>query len=140
LDDRYAINVAKTKLREAYSKADIDGILAIYSDSFTDMREGQASFFNVDAKAALRNRLTKLFREQDVELIPTIIGINISGDIAVEHGWYSVTQRPRIGGLPVSTRKRYVEVWQREGDLGWRLTLLIDNADHEPELLEQADG
>ena len=76
MDNRYAINVAKTKLREAYSKADIDGILAIYSDSFTDMREGQASFFNVDAKAALRNRLTKLFREQDVELIPTIIGIN----------------------------------------------------------------
>lgn len=140
MDDRYAINLAKTKLREAYSNADIEGILAMYSDSFTDMREGQATFFNVDAKAALRNRLAKLFREQDVELTPTIIGIDISGDLAVEHGWYRVTQRPKSGGLPVTTRKRYVEVWQRERDLGWRLTLLIDNSDHEPELLEQADG
>ncbi len=139
MDDRYAINMAKTHLREAYSKADIDGILALYSDSFTDMREGNASFFNVDAKAALRNRLAELFREHDVELTPTIIGINISGDIAVEHGWYRVTQRPKIGGLSVTTRKRYVEVWQREGDLGWRLTLLIDNADQEPKLVEQAD-
>ncbi len=139
MDDRYAINMAKTHLREAYSKADVDGILALYSDSFTDMREGQASFFNVDAKTALRNHLTKLFCEQDVELIPTIIDINISGDIAVEHGWYLVTQRAKMGRPPVTTRKRYVEVWKREGDLGWRLTLLIDNVDQEPKLVEQAD-
>ena len=137
MNDRYAINVAKTKLREAYSKADIDEILALYSDSFTDMREAQASFFGVEAKTALRNRLAKLFSEQHVELIPTIIDIKISGDMAVEHGWHQITLRPKSGEPPAVTRKRYVEVWQKEGNLEWRIVLFIDNTDQKPELIEQ---
>lgn len=137
MDDRYAINVAKTKLREAYKNADVEGIVGLFSDSFTDMQEGQATFWGIDAKAAMRIRLEKLFREQNIELIPTIIDIQIAGDTAVEHGWHVVIQRPKLGGPQATTRRRYVEVWRRETDFGWRILLLIDNADQQPELLEQ---
>ncbi|MGC2662301.1 MAG: DUF4440 domain-containing protein [Bryobacteraceae bacterium] len=140
MDDRYAINVAKTELREAYRNADVDGIVRLFSDSFTDMREGQASFWNIDAKTALRIGLEKLFREHDIEFVPTIIDIWVSSDIAVEHGWHDVTRRPKLGGTPATTRKRYVEVWRREADLGWRIVLLIDNDDQNPELLNRTNS
>lgn len=137
MDDRYAINMAKTKLREAYRNADVDGIVDLFSDSFRDMREGQPTFRGIDAKTAMRIWLEKLFREQNVDFVPTIIDIKVSGDIAVEHGWHRVTRQAKEGGMPTTTRTRYVEVWQREADLQWRIILLIDNADQEPELLEQ---
>lgn len=44
LDDRYAINAAKTKLREGYNNADVERILSVFADGFTDMTDGQASF------------------------------------------------------------------------------------------------
>ena len=50
LDDRYAINAAKTELREGYKNADVERILSVYADAFTDMSDGQATFFGPDAK------------------------------------------------------------------------------------------
>src|SRR5918996_5350619 len=44
LDDRYAINAAKTELREGYKNADVERILSVYADAFTDMSDGQPSF------------------------------------------------------------------------------------------------
>jgi hypothetical protein len=79
LDHYYAINVAKTELREGYKNGDVERILAIFADSFTDMRMGQASFYGVDSKTVLRARLEKLFREHGVELSPIIFEIAISG-------------------------------------------------------------
>ncbi len=137
MGDRYAINLAKTRLREAYRDADVDAILSLFSDSFTDMQDGQASFWNLPAKAALRIQLEKLFREHEIDLMPTIIDIRISGDIAVEHGWHQLTQHPKAGGPPVTIRTRYVELWQRETDLAWRIVLRLDNTDQPPELLEE---
>ena len=34
-------------------------------------------------------------------------------------------------------RTRYVEVWSRDPQLGWRIVLFIDNRDQEPELMEE---
>ncbi len=45
LDDRYAINAAKTELREGYNNADVERILAVFADGFTDLSAGQASFY-----------------------------------------------------------------------------------------------
>jgi hypothetical protein len=58
LDDRYAINAAKTELREGYNNADVERILSVFAESFTDMTSGQPSFFGVDAKTVLRARLS----------------------------------------------------------------------------------
>ena len=34
-------------------------------------------------------------------------------------------------------RTRYVEVWSRDPQLGWRIVLFIDNRDQKPELIEE---
>lgn len=138
LDDHYAINVAKTELREGYNTGDVERILAVFADSFTDMRTGQASFYGVDAKTVLRARLEKLFREHDVEMTPLIFDIAISGDLAVEYGWHRMTLHPKAGGPMDVRRSRYAELWRRNRNRAWQIAFFIDNADQEPELVEHA--
>ena len=137
MDDQYAINLAKTEFREGYNVGDAERVLAVFADSFTDMSEGQSSFWNVDAKTMRRMRLEKLFREHDVELTPVIIDIAVSGDIAVEHGWHHLKRRLKAGG-PIEVRStRYVEVWKRNANRVWQIVLFLDNADQTPELTQQ---
>ena len=135
MDDRYAINLAKTELREGYRRGDIEQILAIFADLFTDMSDGVASFYGADAKTALRGRLKKLFLAYEVEWTPVIIDIAITGDVAMEHGWHQMTLHPKASGPPATKRTRYVQMWRRDPEGGWRIVLFIDNDDHTPALL-----
>jgi ketosteroid isomerase-like protein len=135
MDDRYAINAAKTELREGYNTADVERILSVYADAFTDMSDGQASFFGPDAKVVLRAKLEKLFREYQVEWAPIIIDITIAGAVAVEYGWHEMTLRRKAGGPAEVKRTRYVQAWNRDHH-SWRIVLVIDNIDQKPELAE----
>lgn len=135
MDDRYAINVAKTRLREAYECADVEGVLSVFADVFTDLSESHPTLSHVDARTVLRARLEKLFRENQVEFAPIVIDIDIAGAIAVEHGWHVMKLYPKAGGPAESKRTRYVEVWHRGPDSNWRIVLFIDNSDLPPVLI-----
>lgn len=136
MDDRYAINTAKTELREGFNNADIERILSLFADRFTDMSGGQPTFYGVDAKTVLRAKLEKLFRDHKVDLDPIIMDIAIAGDIAVEYGWHVLTLHPKAGGTPEVKRTRYAAMWNRDSDLRWRVVFFMDNADQKPELVD----
>ena len=114
MDDRYAINAAKTKLREGYNNADVEEILSVFADGFTDMTAGEPTFFGVDAKTIPRGKLEKLFRDYEVDLAPIIMDIAIAGDLAIEYGWHVLTLRSKTGGAPEVKRRRYTEMWNRD--------------------------
>jgi ketosteroid isomerase-like protein len=140
MSDIYAINAAKTELREGYNTADVDRILSIFADAFTDMSDNLPSFHSCNgpnAKQILRARLQKLFSEYRVEFTPIVIEIKVAGDLAVEHGWHQTKLFPKLGGEAELRRTRYVEVWSRDSQLAWRIVLFIDNRDQEPELMEE---
>jgi ketosteroid isomerase-like protein len=135
-DGRYAINAAKTELREGYNTADVERILSVFSDTFTDLSEGCPTFFGPDAKDVLKARLEKLFREYEVELAPIIIDINVAGDVAVDFGWHVMTLRPKAGGPAEVRRTRYVEGWIRDRHPAWHIVVFMDNIDQKPKLAE----
>jgi ketosteroid isomerase-like protein len=135
LDDRYAINAAKTELREGYNNAEVERILSVFAEGFTDMTGGQPTFFGMDAKTVLRARLESLFRDYQVELAPTIMDIAVAGDLAAAYGWHVLTLRSKAAGPPEVKRTRYAEVWQRDSNLAWHIIFLIDNTDQKPELV-----
>lgn len=137
LDDRYAINAAKTALREGYNSADVEQILSVFADGFTDMTAGLPTFFGVDAKTILRAKLEGLFRDYEVNLTPIIVDIAIAENLAVEYGWHELTIRPKAGGPPEVRRTRYSEIWNRDSNLAWHIVFVMDNADQEPELVEE---
>jgi hypothetical protein len=84
MNDVYAINLAKSRLREGYNRADEEMVLSIYGDTFSDMSFGMPSFYDSDARDILRARLKRLFHDYHVEMAVIIIDIIPNGDIKIK--------------------------------------------------------
>jgi len=102
--DEYAISVAKTEYREGYNTQDVGRILNVIADSFTNMSEGEPTFYGAEGKESLRIQIEKLFEEHSVDLTVIMIGIMVFGDIACDHGLHKLTLTPKRGGDPESKR------------------------------------
>jgi len=137
MNDAYAIRLAKTELRDGYNAGDIDRVLSVYGNSYSDMSSGSASFYGAEAKAVLKHRIGKLFARYRTRLAVTIISIGIQGDLAFDWGWHKLTLTPRKGGKPKSTRSRYLEIWQKQADGQWKIAIFLDNLDFPPAMPPQ---
>ena len=84
----YEINVAKTEFREAYNAGNVDRLLAVFADEFTDMSAGAPSFFGADARSVFRPRMTKLFEQYQTTLTVTVIAIRVFANTAFVYGWH----------------------------------------------------
>ena len=100
MEDVYAIRLAKTKLRDAYSAGDVKGVLSVFADGYKDMSCGHASFYGAEANLVLGHRMRKIFARYDAELAVTIISITVLGSMAFDWGWHQLTLTPRRGGKP----------------------------------------
>jgi ketosteroid isomerase-like protein len=125
----YEINVSKSKFRDAYNIGNVDGLLAVFADEFTDMSAGAPSFFGADSKFVFRSRMSKLFKQYHATLIVTVIAIRVFANTAFDYGWHSLTLVPRDGGKPIATRQRYFETWQKNSNREWKIDFYIDNMD-----------
>jgi ketosteroid isomerase-like protein len=134
MDDRYAIRLAKTKLREAYNQGNLNGVLSVFADGYNDMSAGLASFYGVEAQAVLKHRLKKLFARYDAQLTVTIISIGVHGPLAFDWGWHRLTMTPKKGGKSITTRTRYLEIWQKGADGSWKIAIFFDNVDIPPQM------
>ncbi len=146
MDDAYAIRLAKTEFRDAYNKGDVSRVSAVFAGAYSDMSSGLASFYGTEAQAVLKYRLKKLFARYRAELAVTIISIRVQGQLAFDWGWHKLTLTPKKGGRSITTRTRYLEIWQKDADGRWKTTILLDNVDVPPEmspkevLAEMGDG
>jgi len=130
MNDKYAINVAKTIYREAHEQGDVEKLLCVFgTNGFTDMSAGQPSKYGQEARTVLRDRATQLFAEYTVRLNVIIIDVVIQGDTARDHGWHEWILTPKAGGRAVRKRDRYFELWNREPDGRWRISLFLNNTD-----------
>jgi len=134
MDDSYAIRLAKTKLRDAYDKGNVKGVLSVFADRYSDMSAGLASFYGTEAPAVLKHRMKKLFARYHAQLAVTIISIQVQGPLAFDWGWHKLTLKPKKGGKPVSTRTRYLEIWQKGADGHWKIAIFLDNVDVPPQM------
>jgi ketosteroid isomerase-like protein len=132
MNDIYAINAAKAEFREGYNTGDVDRLLSIFADGFTDLSAGVPSFFGDEAKSALRSRTVNLFQKYRVTLVVTIMSIRVVHNTAYDFGWHTLALVPHQGGNPITTRRRYFERWRKGNDAKWRIELFIDNPDVPP--------
>src|ERR1700758_401174 len=129
MDDLYAINVAKTEIREAYSTGDVERLLAVLDSNLVEYSDGRRSGYGEDGKSALRSYLQGLFTNYNARLVPIIIEIKVMGEVAVEYGWHELALTPKCGGKPIRTRTRYIDFWKKDKVGNWKLAMLMDNAD-----------
>jgi ketosteroid isomerase-like protein len=134
MDDTYAIRLAKTRLRDAYDKGSVSGVLSVFADRYVDMSVGLASFYGAEAPAVLKHRVKNLFARYDAQLDVTIISIRVHGTFAFDRGWHRLTLTPKKGGKPTTTRTRYLEIWQKGADGKWKIVVFCDNADVPPQM------
>jgi ketosteroid isomerase-like protein len=141
-DDILDINVANTELREGYNTGDVQRVLSVFSTGFTDLSTAEPSFYGSEARAVLKERLTRLFSLCAAKLAITIIDIVVRGDTAIDYGWRELTLTPRGGGEPKTTRTRYVNVWNKSAQGKWQIKIFIDNADLPPQMpdIQQTDA
>ena len=134
MDDAYAIRLAKTELRDAYNKGNVSRVLAVFADAYSDMSAGLASFYGAEAKTVLKHRLKKLFTRYRAELTVTIISFRIQGSLAFDWGWHRLTLTPKKGGRSITTRTRYLEIWQKNAAGSWKIAIFFDNLDVPPQM------
>jgi len=137
MDDVYSINLAKTEFREAYNSGDVERLLAVYGDRFTDMSVGIPSFYGGESREVLRARYSNLFLMYRAKLAISIIDIQVLGTTAYDYGWHQLTLTPKSGGEPVITRQRYFELWKKDAQGRWRIAFYIDNMDLPPAMPTQ---
>jgi ketosteroid isomerase-like protein len=135
MDDAERIAAQKTHYRDAYNAADVERVLEILADSFTNMAQGDASFFGREGKAALREQLVALFGRYRVQVVPVIIDVEVRGDWACDYGWHKLALEARDGSGTRQCKLRYYETWERQLDGEWKITFLMTNAEHQPRLL-----
>ena len=114
MDDVYAINVAKTEIREAYNTADPERLLAVMDEGLVDFSDRRPAGFGQGGREALRAHLEALFSTYTARLSPIIMEIKVMGATAVDYGWHELTLTPKAEGEPVYIRTRYLEVWKKD--------------------------
>jgi len=135
MSDIYPIELAKTAYRDAYNRANVPGVLAVFADGLTNMIDGGPSFWGPEAKQALELNLRKTFAKYKAQLAVVIIDINVYGNIAFEQGWYKVRLKPKDGGTESFTKYRYCERWQKQPDGAWKIDFVMTNKEHPPQML-----
>jgi len=135
-EHEYAISVAKTEYREGHNTGDVERVLNVFADGFTNMPEGEPSFYGEEARQELRLQLSTLFDRYQVKMEIVIIEIAIFGSTAIDRGWHKLILTPKAGGDPEVRRYRYCETWQKHVDGSWRIVFFISNKDYEPKMLE----
>jgi ketosteroid isomerase-like protein len=134
MEDSYAIRLAKTKLRDAYAKGDVNGVLSVLADGYCDISADRASFYGPEARAVVKHRLKTLFARYSAQLAVTIISIRVQGPMAFDWGWHKLTLTPKKGGRSITTRTRYLEIWQKSADGKWKIAIFLDNVDVPPQM------
>src|SRR5262249_2400919 len=118
----------------AFAAGDVDGVLAIFGERFTDMSNEQASFYGGEAPLVMRHRVMNVFKQNHARLAVTIIAIRVLGNVAFDWGWHQLTLTPKNGGEPTMKRTRYLEIWQKDAKGQWRIITFLDNPDMVPEM------
>jgi len=129
MDDLYAINVAKSEFREGFNLGDVSRVLAIADPDLVSFSDGQPSEFGASGLSALKGRLSDLFERFAAKLSVIVIEIRLQGDVAYDYGWHDLTLKPKDGGEPIHRRDRYVDIWRRNREGGWKLWMYMDNQD-----------
>jgi ketosteroid isomerase-like protein len=117
---------AVEQFRQAFAAGNIDGIEEYYSDDLLKFRAGVPP----EGKIDVLTRLRATFPNYNCQVQVTNDEIVVEGGLAVARGTYVVTLVPRAGGDAQIVRRRFLEVWKREGRV-WRAFRAMDNAGNE---------
>src|SRR5512146_148576 len=129
MDDLYAINIAKTEFRQAFTTGELEGLIAVLDPDVVAFSAGRPCAFGPGVAEIIGAQYRELAAQHRVHLDPIIIQIRTEGSVAYDYGWHVWTLTPVSGGEAITRRERYVDIWRRNAAGKWKLWMFMNNED-----------
>jgi uncharacterized protein (TIGR02246 family) len=115
----------RSRYQAAYNAGDAAAVAALYTDDAISMPDHHAA---LEGKAAIQQYLQEMFAQYTHSLNVTPGDTEITGDLAHEHGTFSLTVTPKAGGNAMTENGKYLVVLKRQADGSWLIHHDIENA------------
>jgi uncharacterized protein (TIGR02246 family) len=123
---RRTIDSVNVALAAALQKEDTAAHSAIYASDGMIMMAGMPA---AKGRDAIRQHAAEMFTGADLTDVRfTTQGVDVSGDLAVETGMFSMTITPK-GAKAFEDKGKYITVWKRQADGSWKIYRDISNSD-----------
>jgi uncharacterized protein (TIGR02246 family) len=129
--DTAPIDEIRGKFQTAYNAGDAAGIAALYAEDAVTQPDQRPE---IRGRANIEKDLQQTFSQMSFNLQITPGETEIVGDIAHEHGTYTMTITPKAGGAPMPVNGKYLIILRRQADGAWKVIHDMDNtsAEHAP--------
>jgi uncharacterized protein (TIGR02246 family) len=125
---RRSIDSANARLADALTREDAAAHAANYSSDAIVMMSNMPAW---KGQTDIQTKAGELFQTFDIKDPKfTTESVEISGDLAVETGAYSMTLTPK-GGKAMADSGKYITVWKRQADGSWKIFRDISNSNLE---------
>jgi uncharacterized protein (TIGR02246 family) len=122
--DKDAINKVRDEFIAAFNANDAAKVGDLYAENAVVMDEGQPS---VEGRAAIVEHNKMFFDANMGKITLAPRATNVSGDLAVDTGTYTMEITPKAGGQPITAEGRYLVALQRTAN-GWKVIEDIGNS------------
>jgi len=123
--DPAPINDVRNRYIAAYNAGDAAALAALFAEDAISLPDHGSA---LEGRAAIQKHFETVFSGVTANISVTPGDTEVTGDIAHEHGTFSVTVTPKAGGAATTETGKYLVVLKREADGAWRVHHDIDNA------------
>jgi uncharacterized protein (TIGR02246 family) len=127
--DTAPIDDVRNRYVAAYNSGDAAGVAALFAEDAVSMPDHAPALVG---RAAIESSLKQTFAQNSVNIAVTPGETEITGDVAHEHGTFSITVTPKAGGNAMTETGKYLVILKRGSDGTWLVHHDIDNTNAPP--------
>lgn len=105
---------------EAANRGEVERIMEIYAPDAVILPPGGPV---IEGSETIRELFRQEFERFDTKLAFTTQEIEVDGDMAFRRGRYVWRGTPRLSGQTVETTNKFLEVWRRQPDGSWKISV-----------------
>jgi uncharacterized protein (TIGR02246 family) len=105
---------------EAANRGEVERIMEIYAPDAVILPPGGPV---IEGSETIRELFRQEFERFDTKLAFTTQEIEVEGDMAFRRGRYVWRGTPRLSGQTVETTNKFLEVWRRQPDGSWKISV-----------------
>jgi uncharacterized protein (TIGR02246 family) len=124
---RAAIEATNLKFATAMVKGDAATAASMYTIDAIVMLPNQPA---MKGSAAILAGITGMLKELTIKTFtPKTSDVIVAGEYAIETGTFEWLMQPKAGGPAVPDKGKYLTVWKKQADGGWKVVRDINNTD-----------
>lgn len=114
---------------EAANTAQVERLMEVYAPDAVILPPGGPT---IEGSETIRELFRQEFERFDTKIAFTTQEIEVEGDMAYRRGRYVWRGTPRGTGQALETTNKFLEIWRRQPDGSWRITVDIWNPAESP--------